>query len=99
LTGIVGGLLLEVLMMRVGIAGGLRPSEDYTWGDCEPFYGTRVGPGWYQTGTSVPRVRYLPFSVLRMLIRPSPQSPRREGRRQSTLRRPASAMLLRRTGV
>ena len=27
-----------------------------------------VGPGWYQTATSVPRVRNLPFSLLRMLI-------------------------------
>ncbi len=27
-----------------------------------------VGPWWYHTATSVPRVRNLPFSVLRMLI-------------------------------
>ena len=37
-------------------------------GCAESFYGTRVGPGWYQTATSVPRVRNLPFSLLRMLI-------------------------------
>jgi hypothetical protein len=32
------------------------------------FYGTMVGPWCYQTATSVPRVRKLPFSLLRMLM-------------------------------
>ena len=32
------------------------------------FYGTMPGPGWYHTATSVPRVRNLPFSALRLLI-------------------------------
>jgi hypothetical protein len=41
-----------------------------------PFYGTRAGPGWHQTGASVPRVRNLPFSLLRMLIRVNRKPPR-----------------------
>ena len=41
----------------------------------EPFYGTRVGPGWYQSGTSVPRGCKPPFSVLRMLMQPSRKPP------------------------
>jgi len=34
----------------------------------ETFYGTRVCPGWYQSGAGVARGCNLPFSVLRMLI-------------------------------
>ena len=47
----------------------------------EPFYGTMVGPWWYHTATSVPRVRNPPFSLLRMLMQPSRKPPRGEGRR------------------
>ena len=47
----------------------------YVGQGAEPFYGTRVGPGWYQTATSVPRVRNLPFAVLRMLMQVSCGSP------------------------
>ena len=41
----------------------------------EPFYGTRVGPGWYQSGAGVANGCKLPFSVLRMLMQPSRQPP------------------------
>jgi hypothetical protein len=68
LPGICGGWPLAVLMLRVGKTGGLGPSAAYVSGCGEPFYGTRVDPGWYQTGTSVPRVRNPPFSLLRGLI-------------------------------
>src|ERR1035437_1514800 len=68
LPGICGGWPLAVLMLRVGKTGGLGPSAGYVSGCGEPFYGTRVDPGWYQTGTSVPRVRNPPFSLLRGLI-------------------------------
>jgi hypothetical protein len=44
------------------------PSAGWIWGANEPFYGTMAGPWWYHTGTSVPRVRNLPFSALRMLM-------------------------------
>jgi hypothetical protein len=33
------------------------------------FYGTMVGPWWYRTATSVPRLRNPPFSALRLLIK------------------------------
>ena len=49
----------------------------------EPFYGTRVGPGWYQTGTRVARGCKLPFSVLRLLMQVSRNPPLCEGRRRN----------------
>src|ERR1035441_7479194 len=47
-------------------------------------------PWWYHTATSVPRVRNLPFSLLRMLMQLSRKPPRKESRRQSTLRSAAT---------
>ena len=47
------------------------------------FYGTRVGPGWYQTGTRVARGRELPFSVLRILMQAGREPPPTEGRRRN----------------
>ena len=46
---------------------GSGPAAGCIWGG-EPFYGARMVPGWYQTGTSVPRGRNLPFSLLRLLM-------------------------------
>ena len=51
-------------------------------GCAEPFYGTMAGPWWYHTATSVPRVRNLPFSLLRVLIQVRRQPPQGEGRGQ-----------------
>ena len=51
-----------------GQTGGLEPWAGYISGCAEPFYGTMAGPWWYHTATSVPRVRNLPFSALRLLI-------------------------------
>jgi hypothetical protein len=59
-------------------------------GYAEPFYGTMSGPWWYHTATSVPRVLNPPFSLLRMLIQVSRKPPRKEGRRQTTLRSAAT---------
>src|ERR1039457_1863838 len=39
----------------------------------ETFYGTRVCPGWDQSGAEVVGGCNLPFSVLRMLMQPSRQ--------------------------
>src|ERR1035441_388773 len=75
LPGIFGGWPLEVLILMEGQIGCLGPSEGSFWGANEPFYGTRVGPGWYQTTTSVPRMRNLLFSLLRMLIQGSRRPP------------------------
>jgi hypothetical protein len=47
---------------------GSGPSAGHISGCAEPLYGTMLGPGCYQTATRVPRVRNLPFSLLRMLI-------------------------------
>jgi hypothetical protein len=59
-----------VLMFRMAKTGALGPFADYISGCAEPFYGTMVGPWWYHTATSVPRLRNLPFSLLRMLMLP-----------------------------
>ena len=55
-------------MLLEGQTGGLGPSVGSISGCAEPFYGTMVGPWWYHTATSVPRVRNPPFSLLRMLM-------------------------------
>jgi hypothetical protein len=47
---------------------GRGQSAGCVWEGGEPFYGTRVGPGWYQSGAGVARRCQLPFSVLRMLM-------------------------------
>ena len=57
-----------MLILLKGQTKGLGPSAGYIWEGAEPFYGTMAGPWWYQTATSVPRVRNLPFSLLRILI-------------------------------
>ena len=36
-----------------GQTTGPGQAAGYVWEGGEPFYGTRVGPGWYQTGTRV----------------------------------------------
>jgi hypothetical protein len=84
-----------IFIRSVDVAGRLTRGPGQAAGyvsECgEPFYGTRVGPGWYESGTSVPRGCKLPFSVLRMLMQPSRKPLRMEGRRQSTLRSAATA--------
>jgi hypothetical protein len=40
-------------MLWVGETGGLGPSAGHVWQGGEPFYGTRVGPGWYQGSAGV----------------------------------------------
>jgi hypothetical protein len=52
------------------------PSVGHISGYAEPFYGTMAGPWWYHTATSVPRVRNLPFSALRLLIQLTRKPPR-----------------------
>jgi hypothetical protein len=52
-----------------GAAGGLY------WEGGELFYGTRVGPGWYQGTARVARGCQVPFSVLRRLIEATPKRP------------------------
>ena len=55
-------------MLRDGQTKGLKQPAGYVWESGEPFYGTRVGPGWYQSGAGVAKGYKLPFSVLRMLM-------------------------------
>jgi len=57
-----------VLILLYGQTKGLGRPEGSISGSGEPFYGTMAGPWWYHTATSVPRVRNLPFSLLRMLM-------------------------------
>ena len=52
-----------------------RQAAGSVWEGGKPFYGTIVGPWWYHTATSVPRVRNLPFSLLRMLMQASRKPP------------------------
>ena len=40
-------------MLREGQTGGPGQAAGYVWGGGETFYGTRVGPGWYQGGKGV----------------------------------------------
>ena len=82
MPGIGGGWPLDVLMLQVAKIGRLGSAAGYVWQGSEPFYGTRVGPGWYQSGTRVARGCKLPFSVLRMLMQPSRKRLGREGRTQ-----------------
>jgi hypothetical protein len=55
-------------MLREGQTWGPRQVAGYVWESGEPFYGTRVGPGWYQSSAGVARGCKAPFSVLRMLM-------------------------------
>jgi len=75
LPGIGGGWSLEVLMLRDGQTRGPGWAAGDVWESCEPFYGTRAGPGWYQSGTGVARGCKLPFPVLRMLIQANRKLP------------------------
>src|ERR1035437_4947977 len=56
----------------VDTAGGanLRPGQSagYVWKGGEQFYGTRIGPEWYQSGTRVAGGCRVPFSALRTLM-------------------------------
>ena len=70
-------------MLRKGQARGPGRPAGYVSGCGEPFYGTRVGPGRYQSGTRVGRGCKVPFSVLRMLMQASRKPPRGESRRQN----------------
>jgi hypothetical protein len=76
-------ILLEGQTNEFGQAAG------YVWVSGKSFYGTRVGPGWYQSGAGVARGCKVPFSVLRMLMKPSrerPQScPQAGGKRRDPL--------------
>jgi hypothetical protein len=54
--------------IAVGQTRGPGQAAGYVWPGDKPFYGTRVGPGWYQGSTRVARGRKPPFSVLRMLM-------------------------------
>ena len=58
-----------------GQTRGLRQAAGYVWEGGEPFYGTRVCPGWYQTGAGVARGCKAPFSALRMLMQSSRKPP------------------------
>jgi hypothetical protein len=40
-------------MLRVGQTWGTGQAAGCVWECGEPFYGTRVGPGWYQSGAGV----------------------------------------------
>ena len=68
----VAGNRLWLTIRCIDTAGGSSQesgaSAGHNWGANEPFYGTMAGPWWYHTATSVPRVRNLPFSLLRMLM-------------------------------
>jgi hypothetical protein len=68
LPGIGGGWSLEVLMLREGPPRVTGQAAGYVWEGGEPFYGTRLGPGWYQSSNRVARGCKVPFSVLRMLM-------------------------------
>ena len=50
------------------------------WEDGESFYGTRVGPGWYQSSAGVAKGCKLPFSVLRMLMQTRCKPPQSQGK-------------------
>ena len=71
-------------MLQEGQTRGPGQATGYVWESGEPFYGTRVGPGWYQGGAGLARGCKVPFSVLRMLMQAS-----RKLRPMSTLVRPA----------
>ena len=62
-------------MLREGQARGLGQAAGYVWECGESFYGTMAGPWWYHTATSVPRLRNLPFSLLRMLMQATLMGP------------------------
>jgi len=62
-------------MLREGQTRGLGQAAGHVWASGEPFYGTRVGPGWYQSGAGVARGCKVPFSVLRMLMQVSRKPP------------------------
>ena len=70
----------RIVIRCVDVAGvanqGFGQAAGYVWEGGKPFYGTRVGPGWYQTGTRVARGCKLPFSVLRILMQVN-HTPRR----------------------
>jgi hypothetical protein len=68
-------------MLREGQARGAGQAARCVWEGCETFYGTRVGPGWYQSDAGVARERNLPFSVLRMLMQATTE-PARKGLKQ-----------------
>ena len=70
-------------MLRDGQTRGREQAAGYVWEGGKPFYGTRVGPGWYQGGTRVARGCKLPFSVLRMLMQVSRKPSPTEGRRRN----------------
>ena len=72
---LVGLSALDVLMLRNGQTEGAGLAAGSVWEGGKPFYGTMVGPWWYHTATIVPRVRNLPFSVLRMLMRATRKPP------------------------
>jgi len=60
-------------MLLEGQTKGRGQAAGCICGGGKLFYGTMVGPWWYHTATSVPRLRNLPFSVLRTLLQVSRQ--------------------------
>jgi hypothetical protein len=70
-------------MLRVGETGVWSCRRALFGGVAKTFYGTRVGPGWYQGTARVARGCQVPFSVLRMLMQTNRKPPRSEGRRRN----------------
>jgi hypothetical protein len=70
-----GGCSLDMLMFLDWPTRGSGQSAGYIWEGGKRFYGTRVCPGWYQSGARVARGYKSPFSVLRMLIQASRKPP------------------------
>ena len=108
-TGLIGlpGNRRRMSIRCVDAAGGQTrgPGQvaGYVSGCGEWFYGTRVGPGWYQGSARVARGCKLPFSVLRMLMQPTPKPPsshlQARVSRGASGRCPRNAAFMRQSGV
>jgi len=85
---LVGLSALDLLMLRERQIGGAGQAAGSVWEGGERFYGTRVGPGWYQGTARVARGCQVPFSVLRMLMQTSRKPHRSEGRTQNAVHPP-----------
>jgi len=70
-----GAWPLDMPMLLDGQTRGPRPAAGYVRESGEPFYGTRVGPGWYQSGAGVASGCKVPFSVSRMLMQANRHPP------------------------
>jgi hypothetical protein len=74
-------------MLREEQTRGLGQAAGYVWARGKPFYGTRVGPGWYQSGAGVVRGCEVPFLILRMLMQANRKPP--QSHLQATCKPPA----------